>query len=456
MADIKMFDEQALSIGAGAVFKYSDALWERCQRKSTYGDAYSLGIILGEGANRRLLVPRNLARHWGEDLRTEGASVTFVSGFIPRNTEQERVISEAVSLLKAGKSFLMEAPTGFGKTWCAADIIAQVGKKTLIVVTKQDILHQWVAAFGAILGLTMQNGIGVIQADTCVTAGKKVVIAMVQSLSKDGRYPPHVFQDFGLVVYDECHRIGADHFALSGFRIPAKLRLGISATPDRKDGKGEVFRAHIGPVLVSTNATPMTPRVIARRSPWEIPYVRRRQRDGTFGMVQMPHQGGKDAHVIRLLSKHFGRNRMIAEFVVAAYKKGRTILVQSDLLDHLDLLGELLTSHGVPPGDMGFYVGGRSQAELNMVKGTKRVILSTYKMTSEATDIPAADTLVMCTPRGDIRQIAGRILRWLPDKKEPVIFDIFDDTSSVYNGYWGARKKWYASIGAKVDLIVAS
>jgi len=262
----------------------------------------------------------------------------------------------------------------------------------------------------------------------------------------------HNFIANGVVVHN-CHRVGADHFAQSGFRVPALLRMGISATPDRSDGREEVLAAHIGAIMVRSEAMPMVPRVIAQRSPWEVPYVRRRQTDGSFTMIQIPHNGGKAAHVVRMLSNHFGRNKKLAAFTAAAYKKGRTILVQSDLKDHLDTLHDMLVSSGVPPADIGFYVGGLTSAARGVVKDTKRVILATYMMTKEATDIPWLDTLVMATPKSDIRQIAGRILRYLPDKLEPVIFDLFDDTSSVLNGYWGVRRKWYKSIGAKLEIL---
>lgn len=452
MAKFIQFEEKALSIGAGAVFPYSEYMVEACKRKSRYGDEYSMVKVIGQGDKRRIIAPRNMASSWATDLRVDGTPCKFKSAFVPRDEEQSRVISETVQLIATGANFMVEAPTGFGKTWCAADIIAKVGKKTLIVVTKEDIRDQWIAALKAILGLDIGNGIGLIQGDTCSTSGAKVVIAMVQSLSKDARYPEHIFREFGFVIWDECHRVAADQFAQSGFRIPAKLRLGISATPDRKDGREEVLYAHIGPVLVRSEAAPMTPRVIAQRSPWEVPYRRKRLKDGSFTMVQIPHSAGKASHVIRLLANHHGRNNIMATFISAAYKKRRIIMFQSDLKDHLDTMKSLIIAKGIPPADVGFYVGGLS-SEAREIAKKKRVILATYQMTAEATDIPELDVLVLGTPKSDVRQIVGRVIRFLPNKKEPIVFDVFDATSSVFNGYWGARKKWYESIGATLEIL---
>ena len=391
-----------------------------------------------------------MAAEFETDMRVDGLPISVTSKFKPRNSEQGRVIAETLKLLKLGASFMMEAPTGFGKTWCAMDIIAKFGKKTIIVVTKEDIRDQWIAAAKALLGLEVGKGIGLIQGDTCSTVGASIVIAMIQSLSKEARYPEHVFKDFGLAVWDECHRVAADNFSNSAYRIPAMARLGISATPDRKDGKEEVLHAHIGPIRVSTEAAPMTPRIIRQTSPWECPMTRKLDPDtGKYRMVQIPHSAGKATHVIKLLANHHARNKLIAEFVAAAYKKDRKILVQSDLKDHLDTLVPLIAKSGVPPGDIGFYVGGLKAHERDHAK-TKRVIMATYKMTAEATDIPTLDTLVMATPKSDVRQIVGRVIRFLHDKKEPVVFDIVDKTSTVFAGYANVRSKWYAEIGAAV------
>lgn len=408
--------------------------------------------VIGTDTHKRILVPRNMAPDGGEDNRIDGLNVKFNSCFKPRNTEQERVIKETSMLLNLGVSFMTEAPTGFGKTWCACDVIANVGKKTIVVVTKDDIIDQWNEAFRNVLGLHLGKGVGLIRGDTCDTAGNSIVIAMVQSLAKEARYPEHVFRDFGLAIWDETHRVAADFFSQSAYRLPAKLRWGISATPDRKDGRGEVLVAHIGPVRVRSEAAPMGFKVIKVRSPWECPMVRRREGTG-FKYIPLPHSAGRTKHIEKMLANHYPRNKLIADFVLQAYKAGRRILVQSDLLDHLDTLTALIISMGIPPGDTGRYAQGLKKEAREVVK-TKRVIFASYMMTAEATDIPQLDTLVMATPKSDVRQIVGRVIRYLEGKKEPVVFDVVDDTSPVFNGYFNSRMKWYREKDAKVILPV--
>ena len=105
----------------------------------------------------------------------------------------------------------------------------------------------------------------------------------------------------------------------------------------------------------------------------------------------------------------------------------RKVLVLSDRRQHLDLLRALLCgcssplqpSHPgagtkakrVPSADVGFYVGGSKGRELEAAAQC-RIILATFGMASEGLDVAALNTLVLATPRADIEQSVGRILRY--------------------------------------------
>ena len=435
-------------VSAAAIYPYSEELLKAGARVSRFGDPYHLFRVVGVGKARRIWVPRNMAPPGSVREYSDGLNAWFKSSFVPRNDEQARIVDEAVDLLMDGQSFIVEAGTGTGKTVMAMDMIAQVKKKTIVIVTKEDIKHQWVDAAKKFLNLTDKE-IGVIQADRFEVTGKKLVIAMIQSLAKEDRYPVSAMREFGLCIVDEVHRVGCDFFCQSCFRVPARLRLGLSATPVRKDGREEVVAAHIGPILVSSTLANMAPRVIVKESPWHIPLTRVKDQNGQFKVGPIPHSPGKCGHIINLLAGHHGRNELMANFIGQAYKKGRVIMVQSDRKNHLETLNLMSQHYGVPPGDMGLYVGGMSKKQLEVAK-TKKVIFSTYSMTAEATDIPQLDTLVMATPKSDIRQIVGRILRVHEGKKEPVVFDVVDSSSNVFKGYWDKRMSWYRKVGAEV------
>lgn len=441
-----------ISISGGAIYPYTPELMEVGARVSRFGDPYNLFRVVGSGSAARIWVPRNMAPtcfDWVKDERSEGLDCSFTSKFVPRNSEQSRVANESEALLRKGMNFITECPPGFGKTAVAMEVACRMGKKVLVVVTKEDIRDQWMDACKKFTTLDLKKDVGLIQGDLFQVSGRKVVIAMVQTLAQESKHSMAIMAEFGLVIFDEVHRMAADFFSNACFRSPSLLRWGLSATPDRKDGREYVLEAHIGKVLVRSLAAPMTPRVVVRQSPWKCPVAPVKQPDGSVKVEPIPHNAGRCGHVINMLCNHYARNRLIATFIHAAYKKGRCILVQSDRKEHLEVLASMVQSMGVHSAHTGLYVGGLTKAKREEAK-QKKIIYSTFQMTAEATDIPWVDTLVLGTPKSDIRQIIGRCTREYPGKFEPLIFDLIDDSSPVFKAYWGARKKIYASLNAVI------
>lgn len=441
---------EPIATGAAAAFPYDENVAKNFWLNGAFSDEpiplhRHIRWKRPEGIEHILLIPRTLAPIGAMDLRAEGYVVPFTSTFKPRDKEQVRIVSEAKALLAQDESFIIEAPTGIGKTWMAMDLIADVGRRTLVVVTKEDIKTQWVAAAKALLGLT-DNEIGYIQGETCDVEGKKLVIAMVQSISKMNRYPRSKFMGFGMMVIDECHRMGADQFSQAMWQIPAKIRLGLSATPYRKDGKDIVFWAHIGPIKVKSSALPMIPKVFMLRSSWQLPWVH-------WGgkTTPLPHKPGRLGKVNKSLAEDTPRNRCIAAWAAVCYKKDRNTIVFSALRDgHLARIEDLLIQLGVPQKDIGWYVGGLTEEERH-VNGRKSIVLATYSMASEATDLPWMDTCILATPRSDVVQIVGRVLRQYPNKKQPVVIDVIDEDSTILLNFSRKRRKWYDAIKADVQ-----
>lgn len=435
----------AEAVGAGALYSQSDVPASYHKQVDRFGEPYSLVTSTLGG---KCLVPRGLAT-WGRgtaDYTREGKRCLFQSTFVPWNDEQARIVDESVALLLDGQSFQIRAPTGFGKTWCMVDVIAKVGRKTLVIVSKEDLTTQWLEALRVLLGLSPAR-IGIIQGDEVRVAKCPVVIGMVQSLCKEDRYPPQVFQDFGLVVWDESHLMSAEKFSQSAVQIPAKLRVGMSATAGkRSDGRDIVFESHVGPIKVSTEMDYMKPVILRMESPWKMPL---RMVKGK--LMAIPHEPKKDAHVIRLIAHSKPRNQMIARFVKQCRGLSRQIIVFSALRDHLDLIKSELLEAGIGRKDIAYYVGGMTLKAREKAKKAP-VLLATYKMAEYGTDIPSLDTAVLGTPRAGVEQIVGRILRKHEGKGRPTVLDIVDSTSYLYLRYWQARHKWYTQKGAEIRL----
>lgn len=436
-------DLQPLKTGASAVYQYTLGLEALFTVKPKYDEPFSMAVRKGN----MLYVPRECVPIGIEDMRVEKPRAAINCKRPPRSQEQADLIAESVALLLSGQNHIFEAPTGFGKSYCGAAIAAEVGQPTLIVVTKQDLMESWRSTLINLIGVPPEQ-IGHLQAGVKKWEGCRFVLGMVHSLVIPDKYEPEVFQHFGMVIFDEVHRMAADAFALACTLFPAKYRLGLSATPDRPDGKFPVVHAHIGRVLVKGKTVPMKPKVLVKKTGWKIPKVKRFDK-GVYIMKTLEHAPGRMAGVSKAMGASHERNAIITDFTLSAYQSGRNILIMSDLVEgHLVPLFHALGKAGVPAEDIDYYIGGRSKIELE-IASKKRVVLTTYAMCSEGTDCPWWDTLVMINPRSNVKQAIGRIMRVLDGKKQPVVLDLVD-SDSIFSAFYSKREVQYFSVGAEI------
>lgn len=433
-----------LRVGALAEYPYSAALEQRFLAVSRFGDPYQLSVKDGDV----LKLPRAVCPIGSNDNRSPGHAVHLACKLGPKNAEQAELIKQVVAFLENGQSGIVQAATGFGKTACALMVIAALGISTMVIVPKDDLMAQWREEAKKFLGLTDAE-IGEVRQNRMDVKGKKLVLAMLHSLAIPNRYPEPVYRWPGLIVIDEVHRAAADQLQMAMHHMPAWLRLGLSATPERQDGRELLLYAHIGPVRVKSQVKAIDFKVLRFQSPWTCP---RRQKKDSLGIVtleRVPHSPGKVGHILNHMIAHTGRNEMLAGLIAAAYQKGRNVIFFSDMLKHLDVMQALVISKGVPLSKTAQYRGGMSALELDKAKAA-RVMLATYQKAKEGTDVPWLDTLVFGTPKAEIEQIVGRIRREYPDKKEAVVMDPVDRDSPVFAGYANKRAWWYRKEGAKI------
>lgn len=426
-------------IRTGAMSSYPYSEW--LESLYTFEAAFEEEKVCG--AVRRgdtLLVPRESVPYAPPEADYRAFSSKpnpIATTFTPRNDEQEALAAKSVALLQHGKSHIFEAPTGWGKTVVGGVIAARIGQPTLIVVTKEDLMHQWKDSLVKVLGISPVL-VGEIQQNTCDWQGKQFVLGMVQSLIIPDRYPAAMYKYFGLQILDECHQMAAECFVRSCQMFSAKLRLGFSATPTRKDGKTQLLHWHIGQILVRGTILEAKAKVLVRQTGWTIPTHK-----------HIAYKPGRMMAVSKAMAASDPRNMEIVNCVLQSYQAGRITLIMSDLRDsHLNRLFQMLTGAGIPGQDIGYYVGGMTKIELSHTK-QRRVVLGTYKMCSTGTDVPKWDTMVMATPRADVKQAIGRVLRSVVGKKQPVIFDLVDK-DAIFQGFHLARLKQYYSVGAEI------
>lgn len=90
---------------------------------------------------------------------------------------------------------------------------------------------------------------------------------------------------------------------------------------------------------------------------------------------------------------------------------------------------------------VGYYVGGMKECELKKSE-KKQVVLASFSMASEALDIPSLNAEFLITPKTDIVQSVGRILRAKHAFSDPIIYDI-KDNHEVFQKQWLKRKTYY-------------
>jgi intein/homing endonuclease len=312
-------------------------------------------------------------------------------------------------------------------------LMAKLQVPTLVIVHKEFLMSQWRERIEQFLPGAK---IGYAQGDICDYHGKHVVIGMVHSLGAR-KYPLDFYRWPGLTITDEMHRIGAATWAPVPSRFPTRYRLGLSATPRRKDGAENVFYWSLGPIVFSAKEQRMKPK------------VRRVQTD--FKLVATPKLNPAlitKQLLLKFLCASTKRNKQIVDQIILAVQAGRKCIVLSERLEHLKKLEELLAANWPPPSPpptTGQYVGGMEEEDLNESK-TKNVIFATSQFVSEGFDLPALDTLFLTTPMSDVEQAVGRILRPFEGKKDPVVVDFIDGAIALCVRNSESREKLYERI----------
>ena len=357
--------------------------------------------------------------------------------------EQEPIVKIYHDAALKNGGGLISLKCGGGKTVLALWIIALLKVKTIVVVHKDFLMTQW---RDRILEFLPDARIGKVQQNTVDIENKDIVLAMVQSLSMK-EYDPDVFSSFGLAVFDECHHLGAEVFHRSMTKVSSKYMLGLSATPDRKDGLRKVFEWYIGPMVYCTkekNTDYIETRVYEYTSDDPLYSKEEILRNGKQCMPRM----------INNICGYKARSSFINNLVKDEYNIGRKILILSDRRDYLN---ETLTwlNKNLEDSCAGLYVGGMKPNELRESQ-EKNIILGTFSMASEGMDIPKLNTIVLASPKSDVIQSIGRILREKADVREfhPLVIDIKDKHPNliVFEKQCDKRIQYYKRSNHDINL----
>jgi superfamily II DNA or RNA helicase len=369
-------------------------------------------------------------RNTGEpiDVRFEGTL----------RTDQEA----AVAAMRRDDVGVLCAPTAFGKTVTAAALIARRRVNTLVLVHRTELLKQWKERLETFLGVG-GGVVGTIGGGKAKPTGK-IDIAVMQSLSREGEVNA-IVENYGHVIVDECHHVGAVSFDAILKRCKAKYVLGLTATPIRRDGQQPIIFMQCGPIR-HTAARPVG-------APHNLEVLPR----SCFARIDLPPESGIQ-EVFRHLANDRSRTAAIATEVRKAFNQGRKVLVLTERTEHLDAMRAALGAEVPLP----FVLHGRMSrkqramliAELNVLPpDSPRILLATGKLVGEGFDHPPLDTLVLAMPiswKGTLQQYAGRLHREHAGKTDVRIIDFVDTGHPALVRMWDKRQRGYRAMGYSI------
>jgi len=282
--------------------------------------------------------------------------------------------------------------------------------------------------------------IGIIQKNKVDIVGKDVVIGMLQSLAmKD--YSPSTFDSFGLTIIDETHHISSKVFSKALFTVCTKYMIGLSATPIRKDGLTKVLNWFIGDIIFSVQRENQN-TVNVDISNFKCDEYTEDPPLNKMGKISL-------STVINQLVVIEKRNNLIIDLLKKDMADNRKTILLTDRRNHCEILFSLVQQH-IPSSTVGLYMGGMKQNELEKSEKCD-IILATFSLAHEGLDIPTLDTLILASPKTDIIQSCGRILRETVGKKNtPLIHDIVDRYASLPSQAL-KRRKYYVESGFIVN-----
>lgn len=343
---------------------------------------------------------------------------------------QETIVNNVCKGLDEHRGGLLIAGCGLGKTNMAIYIACKYKLKTLFIVHKTFLKNQ---VINRIQSTTNIQRVGIIQQKKAETE-YPFVVGMVQSLAKI-EYDDEIFKDFGMIIIDEVHHMGAKNFS-KVYQKTSRYMLGISAERKRNDGMYKIINWYMGPILHAEEQKP-NDMVVVKKFHYKTSNKER------IKVVKNRFTNEPDRSTMVTNLVHIKRrNRFIIKIIEELFDQGKNILCLSGRIKQVNLFYNLLDKNEYITGNIGKYLGGMSEQDL-AISATKQIIFGTYSMAEEGLDIENLNVVILCTPKSAIKQSVGRILRKDVYEEHPIVIDIIDDDNPVFKRQLNARDTYY-------------
>lgn len=351
-------------------------------------------------------------------------------------------------ILKTGGG-LIKVGCGRGKTIMSIFLAHKLKAFTLVVVHKTFLQDQWIERIKQVSNAR----IGIIRQDKVDIENKDIVIAMLQSISKKD-YDIKLFDKFKFVIYDEGHHCASKMFSKALYKTGANYTLWLSATPDRQDKLTKVINWHLGSPIYQEHNKP-NEQILTKIFKFntnnklfvEKCIYNRLKKDNTPHMptmvnnlVEIKERNDLIINIINQLRKFPNRKILI----LSGRRNHLTFLkntideqIKQDELNNLIEVDEFITC---------YYLGGMKEKDRKFAEQNADILFATYDMAHEGLDIDRLNTVILSTPKKNIIQSVGRVMRKVLQNGDirPLIIDIADELS-IFNSHNKIREKDYKS-----------
>ncbi|MGC9105593.1 MAG: DEAD/DEAH box helicase [Thermoprotei archaeon] len=158
------------------------------------------------------------------------------------------------SWLNNGGRGVVVLPTGAGKTAIALKAMSKLRVPTLVVVPTIDLMEQWASAIREKLGVN-PGRIG----------GGEDEASGITVITYDSAYSraEELGDKFLFLVFDEVHHLPSEGYSMMARLFAAPYRLGLTATPEREDGRHSLYPELVGPIVYRKGVRDLAGKYIA-------------------------------------------------------------------------------------------------------------------------------------------------------------------------------------------------
>ncbi len=363
---------------------------------------------------------------------------------------------------KARSAGTVVLPTGAGKSQLGLMAIDKKRRSTLVVAPTLDLVRQWYDQ----LRVAFATNVGVI-------GGGEYTLAPITVTTYDSAYlhMEHIGNRFGLVIFDECHHLPSESYALAARQCLAPFRLGLTATPERADGREELLVSLIGPMVYRREIVDMSGQYLAEYETERIAVAlsedERAEYEYQRGIylsfvraqgIRMGSPQGWSEFIMRSSRSEEGRRAMRAyrrqreltfaapakldyvETLLHQHRHERSIVFTQDNATAYAISRRLL----IPAITHQTKVSERSEILSRLNDGSYTAVV-TSKVLNEGVDVPAASVAIVVSGSGSVRehvQRLGRILR-KQEGKRAVLYELV--TAETGEAFTSERRREHSA-----------